>query len=136
MSRTFKITNGDVDYDVRGQPAFTRTSKEKIGQDINECVLVPTDDVGFGMGIVDMVGQVQDPAYVPNLIQSRIVNGIQRLKDLQLRNQRLIRDDAELIAALVTVSAGPNSSANKTDFRFSFAVNTVDGDRISRKGVL
>jgi hypothetical protein len=136
MSRTFKITSGDVDYDVRGQPAFTLSSKEKIAQDISECTLVPTDDIGFGMGIVELVGGVQDPSNVPNLIQSRIVNGIQRLKDLQSRNQRLIRDDGELVAALVSVSAGPNSPGSRTDFRFSFAVNTVSGDKIARRGIL
>lgn len=134
MARTFKISVGDIFYDVKGQPAFTASDNDKISQDLAECTLVPTDDIGFGMGISDLVGSVQDPGAIPSLLENFISDGITRMISLQQSNQRLTRSDSELIGSIASIQAGPNAPNNFTDFAFSYAVNTIAGDRIAKKG--
>lgn len=131
MSRTFRITTGDLEYDVRGQPAFV-TGKPKTSQDLNECTVVPVNDIGFGMGLVELIGTVQDPNDVPSLLQSRITDGITRLQRIMNLNQRLVRGNDEIIASIVAVSASPQTANNHTDFKFSYAVNTVSGGEALR----
>lgn len=136
MSHTFKIKSGDVFYDVTGQPTFTSTGNEKVSQDLGEAAVSPINDIGFGFGLVDLVGTVQDPFAVPSLIESLIDDGITRLESLQQNNLRLARTDDELINSIIAVQAGFNTPGNKTDYAFSFAVNTVAGDNIAKKGSL
>lgn len=131
MSKTFKISNGDVSYVTSGQPLFTRDSKEKLGQDLNECTVVPTDDIGFGMGLSQLETAIEDPDTMPSIIENLIVSGVNRFIALQQQNQRLIRDDNELVASVASVQAAFVTSGNRTDFNFAYSVNSVAGASVA-----
>lgn len=127
MSHTFLITNGDITYVNTGNPAFTQNGSQKLSQDLDECTIVPINDIGFGMGLDDLVGQVDDPDEVPAILESAITQGISRLQALQQQNQRLIRDNFELISTVAAVQAAFASPTTLTDFSFSYAVLSVNG---------
>lgn len=135
MSNTFKIINGDIEYDVRGRPQMV-TGHAKASQDVHELTVENIDDIGFGMGILELIGTTQDPTFVPAQIKSKIVDGVDRFVRILHDNQRDVRSDNELVENLVHVSASPITSSNKTDFKFSYAVNTKEGNKISKKGTI
>lgn len=134
MSHTFLLTNGDISYDVSGQPAMTLNGTQKLSQDLGEAAQSPINDVGFGFGIADLVGQVEDPDAVPSLLDQLISDGLDRLTALQQQNQSLIRDDFESIGSIASVQAGAAAPGNKTDWNFSFAVNSVNQTKVQKKG--
>jgi len=134
MSQTFKISGGDISYTVAGQPAMTQTGKEKLSQDLGEAAQSPTDDVGFGFGISNLVGRVEDPGTVPSLLNQKITDGLNRITALQQQNQSLIRGDDELIDSVPSIQTGYAAPNNYTDFAFSFAVRTVAQATIQKRG--
>jgi len=131
MSHTLLIVSGDVVYDVGGRPTMVE-GKAKVGQDLGEATVVPVDDIGFGFGILELVGRVEDPISVPGFLDSAISRGLKRFIALQ-QNQQLIRTNDELISTIRSVQAKLNDSS-KTDYSYSFSVNTVSQDTIKKSG--
>jgi hypothetical protein len=134
LSRTFKITNGDIGYGVGGQPLMTRTGKDKLSQDLAEAAQSDVDDIGFGFGIPELVGRVEEPDTIPSLLDDKITSGITRLQTLQEQNQGLIRGDDERINSIASIQTGFNAADSRTDFAFSFAVRTEAAETIRKRG--
>lgn len=136
MSYTFLIQNGDIAYSVGGQPAATPSDKQKISQDVGEAAVVPTNDIGFGFGLGELVGRVTDTENVPALIEAAISGGINRLIALQQNNQSLSRSDGELVAYLANAQANFAAPGDHENFVFNFSVVSVSGANIAKKGSL
>lgn len=134
MSQTFKLKNGDIEYGVGGQPTMV-TGKPKTSQDLGEAAQCPVDDVGFGFGIAELVGRVEDPDTVPALLDQKITSGIKRIQSLQENNQSLIRGDDEKIGSIASVQTAFKDSTTRTEFVFSFAVRTLAAEAIRKRGV-
>lgn len=133
MSQTFQIQTGDVLYDTLGQPVYV-SGKVKVGQDLTEATLIPTNDIGFGFNLINLVGEISDPSIVASKLDTNITRGLDRFITLQQQNQRLVRSDDELLSSVQSVQAGAFAPGNYTDFKFSYSVNTVAGDSLTKVG--
>jgi hypothetical protein len=134
MTWTFIVKSGDIYYTNSGAPAQTQSSNQKVSQDVAEATISPINAIGFGFGISTLEGVAGDPQSMPSIIENLIIEGVNRFIALQQQNQRLARDNSELIAALVFAQAAYAAPNDYTDFAFSFALNSVAGQGLFKTG--
>lgn len=142
MSRTLKITNGDMVKYLGSDTGYRMlTGKEKVSQDVR---MIFTTSVrastGLGCGLDEIIGNdtmtplasfMQFPAVFD--FQNRIRIGLSRLKVAQRNYLFRNRDKSELISDYSQARVWPDTSDPRT-FRWRVDVVTVAGESISTSG--
>lgn len=142
MSRTLKITNGDMVKYIAGDNGYRMLSgKEKISQDVK---MILTSSVrsttGLGCGLDEVIGNdtmnpvssfMQFPAVFD--FQNRVRIGLSRLKKAQRNYLFRNRDKAELISDYSQARVWPNQNDPRT-FRWRVDIITVAGESLSTSG--
>jgi hypothetical protein len=138
MTTTIKIVNGDWVIDRRTGRPVTVADGEKLRQDVRENLTIARQPNGFGAGLEDIVGVVEDPFVIRSLIQQRIresTNTMQRLQDRTQRGQRPANERIQRIEKLDVYPTTIGGGNVKTGFAFSLQVRSEAGTTAIVSGV-
>lgn len=133
MTRTFKISNGDVVRLYTNSSYEFVENREKCRQDV-KCVLTTSfrNSTGLGCGLEDVVGaDTENPVSAFSItpaafkFQNRVMNGLNILKTTQRKYQFSQRTRGELIASISPVRIR-NIADDARNFRWRVDVYTLD----------
>lgn len=130
MTRTIKVTNGDWTIDRRtGRPVMIE-GKDKLKQDIRECLSIATQPNGYGAGLDDLIGMDADPFSVQSQVQRAVRRSVVALQRLQEQFQLAERSAEERIASVTAIRVQPaniGGQTSKVAFSFRVDVTSVAG---------
>ena len=133
MTRTFKISNGDVVRSYTNSNYEFVEDREKARQDV-KCVLTTSfrDSTGLGCGLEEVVGKdTENPISAFSIMptafgfQNRVMNGLNILKTMQRKYQFSQRTRGELIKSISPVRIR-NIASDARNFRWRVDVYTLD----------
>ena len=130
MTYTIQIDHGDWRFDEATGQVVEVEGQKKTSQDIREFLTVEVLANGFGAGLDELLGYVDEPLVIQALMRSNISQGITRIQQLQARYQRAQRTGSERISGLAELVVGPSSRDQKTGFVFRVKVQTFDGKTV------
>lgn len=131
MSRTYQIVNGDMHYGGNGG-VLTVTGHDKARQDVALSLAASQQPDGYGFGLVDLVGADLEPFMGEFELRRRIMDGFDRLKQLQ-QSSIINRTPDELFVEVVNLAV----QRQRTDprvYRWALDVRTVSGTVKQLKG--
>ncbi len=127
MALTFKITSGDWNSNpATGRPT-TISGKDKLAQDIKEFFTIQVLPNGFGAGIEQLVGVVEDsPDMFISLTSKQIREGLATFVSLIRADPRINRVAAERIVGLSNILVSKDIN-DPTKYYFNVNIITENG---------
>lgn len=114
--KTLQIKGGDLVVGADGRPAFL-TGQPKLTQDLVESLMVGKTSEGYGAGLGDMIGTLQDS--VPHLLMLNIFSAIEYYQSLQPLQPSLT--PSETLVKLVNVYTD-RITGSRTNYAFVVAI--------------
>lgn len=122
MTQTFQIINGDIQFSVSGGAKMI-VDADKVHQDVREMLAISVTD-GFGTGLVDLIGRVDEVDLLRGAIYNAIYSAVDNFIILQRGKQKGQRPSSELVDSvrMLQVAVGDDS----TTFDWQLDLATVD----------
>jgi len=120
--KTFKIVAGDLALGADGGVTLV-TGRDKLVQDTLECILVDTNDEGYGAGLGELIGSVQ--GNISADIALRILTALEFYQRLQQQQPSV--SESEKLKQIVNIQSDRVAYGSRTDYNFSLHIkNGVD----------